>query len=73
MVHVPGIAKTRDADAGEWWAIDREILDCLAGHGAMAPTEIARQLGLSESEAASLLAMLAREGKVRICQVTLAG
>ncbi len=61
------------ADPGDWWAVDREILECLAGRGAMTPAELSRELGLSEGEATSLLAMLAREGRVRICQVTLAG
>jgi len=59
-------------DPDSWWEVDREILECLAGHGAMTLAEISRQLGLSEGEATSLLAMLAREGRVRICQVALA-
>jgi DNA-binding Lrp family transcriptional regulator len=61
-----------DRDDAGWWEIDREILECLAGHSAMSVAEIAGQLHLSEGEATSLLAMLAREGKVRICQVMLA-
>ncbi len=61
------------ADPGDWWEVDRDILECLAGHGAMTVAEISRQLRLSEGEATSLLAMLAREGRVRICQVMLAG
>jgi DNA-binding Lrp family transcriptional regulator len=60
------------ADPVDWWKIDREILECLAAHGAMTPGEICRELGLSEGEATSLLAMLGQEGRVRICQVTLA-
>ena len=59
-------------DPVDWWKVDRDILECLATHGAMTPGEICRELGLSEGEATSLLAMLAREGKVRICQVRLA-
>jgi IclR helix-turn-helix domain len=66
------ITKSRETDPSDWWAVDREILHCLAGHEAMTPAEISRELGLSEAEAASLLAMLVREGKVRICQVMLA-
>ena len=57
-------------DPGEWWgAIDGEILACLGTRGAMTPAEICRELGMFEGEAISFLAMLAREGKVRICQV----
>jgi IclR-like helix-turn-helix domain-containing protein len=66
------LARTRQTDPEEWWAVDREILECLAQHPAMSLTEIARQLHLSEGEATSLLAELAREGRVRICQVSLA-
>lgn len=57
------------ADPVEWWQVDREILECLATHGAMTPGEICRELGLSEGEATSLLATLAQEGRVQICQV----
>ena len=58
-----------------WWSeIDHAILRCLyeAG-GAMAPADIGRRLGMSEAAARSALAMLAHEGKVRICQVELCG
>jgi DNA-binding Lrp family transcriptional regulator len=65
------VATADQSDAG-WWEVDREILECLAGHRAMSVAEIAARLRLSEGEATSLLAMLAREGKVRICQVMLA-
>lgn len=60
------------ADPNDWWAIDREILDCLARHQPMTLTELSRQLHLSEGEATAMLAALAREGRVRICQVSLA-
>ncbi len=60
------------AEPVDWWQVDREILECLASHGAMTPQEICRALGLSEGEATSFLAMLVREGRIRICQVTLA-
>lgn len=66
------IERGQRADVGDWWKVDRDILECLATHGAMTPGEISHLLGLSEGEATSLLAMLAREGRVRICQVTLA-
>jgi DNA-binding Lrp family transcriptional regulator len=63
---------TGDRSSSDWWEVDREILECLAHNGAMSVVEVARQLRLSEGEATSLLSMLAREGKVRICQVMLA-
>jgi DNA-binding Lrp family transcriptional regulator len=72
MVEHRGMTDGQGVDPGDWWAVDHEILDCLAGHGEMTPAEISRCLGLSEGEAMSLLAMLVREGKVRICQVALA-
>lgn len=63
---------TTDRPDSDWWEVDREILECLASHGAMSVVEMASRLHLSEGEATSLLAMLAREGRVRICQVMLA-
>jgi DNA-binding Lrp family transcriptional regulator len=70
MIDEPLEVSTDRGDAG-WWEIDREILECLAGQNAMSVADIASQLHLSEGETTSLLAMLAREGKVRICQVML--
>jgi hypothetical protein len=53
-----------------WWIdVERDILGCLEGRGAMPVEEIAHRLELSESATASLLALLAREGKVRIRSV----
>ena len=49
-----------------WDEIDEELLDCLAARGRMTPAEIGRRLEISEDAAVSLVAMLAREGKVRI-------
>jgi hypothetical protein len=63
---------TADGFVSDWWDVDREILTCLQDHGLMSVSEIAKRVHLSEGEAMSLLAMLAREGRVRICQVTLA-
>lgn len=58
----------------DWWAaIDGEILSCLQRHGPMTPADLSQSVGISEGEAVALLAMLAREGKVRICQVELNG
>ena len=55
-----------------WWTeIDGEILGCLERHGAMGPREIAGELGISEGEVTAFVAMLAREGKIRIASVEL--
>ncbi|HET7876932.1 MAG TPA: hypothetical protein VFN71_15520 [Methylomirabilota bacterium] len=63
----------QDVDPEDWWgAVDGEILECLKGHGMMTLEELCGELGISEGEAVTFLAMLAREGKVRICQVELA-
>ncbi len=57
----------------DWWAeVDGAILESLAIHGAMSPGDLARRLGISEGEATAFLAMLVREGKVRMCMVELA-
>jgi hypothetical protein len=62
-----------ELDPENWWgAIDGEILECLRGHGAVTLGDICEELGLSEGEATAFLTMLAREGRVRICQVELA-
>jgi DNA-binding transcriptional regulator LsrR (DeoR family) len=54
----------------DWWAeLDDEILACLHHDRVTTPTEVAGMLGLTEASATSLLAMLARQGKVRICSV----
>jgi hypothetical protein len=53
----------------DYWAdLNRDILDCLE-KGPVAPAEIGRRLGMSESAAASCLALLIAEGRVRICLV----
>ena len=55
-----------------WWDdIDGEILDCLRAHGCTTVNELSQELGLSEGAATAFLAMLAREGRVRILQVEL--
>ncbi len=60
-------------DPENWWGpIDGAILDWLRQHGAVTVEQLGRELGLSEGEATAFLAMLAREGRVRICQVELA-
>ena len=61
-------------DPADWWgATDGEILECLRQHGPVALGELCEELGLSEGTATAFLAMLAREGRVRICEVALAG
>ena len=49
-----------------WSELDDEVLGCLATRGRVSPVEIARRLALSEDAVVSILAMLARDGKVRI-------
>jgi DNA-binding IclR family transcriptional regulator len=53
-----------------WTEIDEAVMQCLAA-GVAAPAEIGAQLGMSEAAASSILAMLAAEGKVRICRARL--
>lgn len=53
-----------------WWTeLDGAILDVLSNGRTVAPADIARRLGMSEDAIASLLALLAQEGKVRVCLV----
>ena len=62
-----------ELDPENWWdAIDGEILACLREHGSTTVGELSEELGLSEGAATAFLAMLAREGRVRIVQVELA-
>ena len=53
-----------------WADIDRAVLAWVSD-GAGAPGEIGRRLGMSEAAATSILMMLAVEGKVRVCRVSL--
>ncbi len=63
----------QELDSEDWWgAVDGEILECLGERGALSLDELCKELGLSEGEATAFVAMLAREGRVRICQVELA-
>jgi len=51
----------------DWWSeTEHDIVECLHRDGAMSPAELGRRVGVSETEAAMFLCMLAREGKVRI-------
>lgn len=61
-----------EADAPDevWWDdLDVAVIACLEASGAMAPHQIGDHLGLSESAAASLVCLLAMQGRVRICLV----
>lgn len=63
----PPLSETAAVD--DFWAeLNRDILDCLAT-GPVSPREIGRRLGISEGAATSCLALLASEGRVRICLV----
>ena len=62
-----------DFDPENWWgSIDDAILDCLKDHGSVTVEQVARELGLSDGATTAFLAMLAREGRVRIRQVEFA-
>ncbi len=54
-----------------WTEIDDAVLKCLA-IGEATPAEIGRRLGISEAAVVSVVAMLAAEGRVRVCRVALA-
>ncbi len=50
-----------------WWSeFENDVVKCLASNGTMAPADLGQRIGLSEESTISLLAMLAREGRVRI-------
>jgi DNA-binding transcriptional ArsR family regulator len=67
-----GRSPADELDPENWWgAIDGEILDCLRQHGSATVGELSEELGLSEGAATAFLAMLAREGRVRILRVEL--
>ena len=56
----------------DWWtALDDDVVRCVARDGVATPTDIALELGMSEAAAGSLLAMLIREGRLRIALVAL--
>jgi DNA-binding Lrp family transcriptional regulator len=56
----------------DWWSeTDQAILQCLGAAGPMSPEELARQVGLSAGELSAFLAMLVREGRVRIRSIEL--
>jgi len=54
----------------DWWAdVERDLFECLDGRATTSLEAIARHLHVSEDAAASLVAILAHEGKVRISYV----
>ena len=58
-------------DVGDdWWGdLDASVLSYLSQRGGASPDEIGRAVGLSSGSAASVVAMLVNEGKVRITRV----
>jgi hypothetical protein len=69
-----GLNDRWDGSADRWWDdLDAALLACLEAKGAMAPHDLGHHLGLSESAAASLVCLLALEGRVRISLVEAAG
>ena len=53
-----------------WSELDGDVLRCLDdAHGAIAPAELGRRLGMSEPAVCSVLAMLTFTGQVRIRSV----
>ena len=54
-----------------WAEIDDAVLKCLA-IGEATPADMGRRLGISEAAVVSVVAMLAAEGRVRVCRVALA-
>lgn len=56
-----------------WWTdIDDAVLEHLRRSGPATPGELAAAIGASEGETVAFLAMLAREGKIRIARVEIA-
>ena len=67
-------ARERSAANQGWWAeVDDAVLGCLKERGPMSPAEVGHALGFSEHAAASVISMLASEGRVRIRLVESAG
>ena len=73
MKRMPGESTGRSGlDPENWWAaVDGQILECLKAHGTMKVGALCDELHLSEGEASAFLAMLTREGRVKIREVEL--
>lgn len=66
---MPSEATPRHAPDDWWRDVEADVLRCFDGRGALPPAAIAASLGISEATATSLLAIMAQEGKVKICLV----
>ena len=55
-----------------WSETDHAILECLRETGPMSPDDLSHRTGLSVGEITAFLAMLVREGRVRVRMVELA-
>lgn len=54
-------------DAENWWQdVECDVLGCLNGQGPVSVDALAQRLAMPEPAVASLVAMLARDGKLRI-------
>jgi DNA-binding MarR family transcriptional regulator len=54
----------------DWWTdLDTAVLECLKDDGPVTPAQMAERLGMTEAAVTSLLCMLAKQRKVRICLV----
>jgi DNA-binding IclR family transcriptional regulator len=57
-------------DIDFWGELDSDVLRCLSETPeGLSPAEIGHRIGISEDAAQSIVMMLAREGKVRLCSV----
>jgi hypothetical protein len=63
-----GVVTPIPSRTDDWWDVDTEILSALAS-GAKSPEELGAALGMSAHAVTSLVAMLAQQGRVRICLV----
>ena len=56
----------------DWWSeTDHDIVECLRASGPMSPEDLSHRTGLSLGELTAFLAMLVREGRIRVRVVEL--
>jgi hypothetical protein len=68
------VLSVKEGRMEDWWRdLDDAILGCVGADGPLAPAEIGRRVGISEAAAASLVTLLAREGRLRIALVESTG